>query len=146
MCPRHRAAELCALHCHPCPQHPPPSLAECLWADITLWVGTAPAQPHKQPLPQPSCPTVDSSPWAASLTRGCSCRGIHGLCLLQASSTAAQWAPPWLHMEICSMWCPWAVGGQLAPLWASSCLEHLLPSSCTASGGCRLPNFNHTKF
>ena len=108
--------------------------------------GTAPAQSHRWQLLQPSCPTADFSPGAAALAQGCSCRGIRGLCLLQASSTAAQWAPPWLCMEICSVWCPWAGGGQLAPLWASSCLEHLLPSSCTASGGCRVPNFNHSKF
>ena len=70
----------------------------------------------------------------------------HGPCHLQASSTAALWAPPWLHVEICSVWCPWAAGGQPAPLWASPglqgaaavCLEHhLLPSSCADLGGCR---------
>ena len=31
---------------------------------------------------------------------------LHGLQLLQVSSTAAPWPPPWLHEEICSMWCP----------------------------------------
>lgn len=47
---------------------------------------------------------------------GCSCRGIHGLFLLQPSCTAAQWAPPWLHEELCSVQCLWAAGGHGALL------------------------------
>lgn len=70
------------------------------------------------------------------LTTGCSCRGIHGLCVLQASSTAVPWPSPSLPVEICSMWCLWSAGRQPAPLWvflglqgtSALCLEHLLPS------------------
>jgi len=29
---------------------------------------------------------------------------FHGLCLLQAAFTAVLWAPPWLHVEVCSVW------------------------------------------
>lgn len=70
---------------------------------------------------------------------------LHGLFLFQASSTAALWASPWLHVEICFVWYQCAAGGQSAPLWASLrlqrtaalCLEHLLPSCSTDLGGCR---------
>ena len=67
-------------------------------------------------------------------------RACHG-CSLLRPSTAASWALPWPHKEICSMWCPRAAGGQPAPLGASPglqrasvpCLEHL-PSICTDLG------------
>jgi len=68
--------------------------------------------PPEWQLPQPSCPTMGFSPWAAAPAWGCSCRVIHGLCLIQASSTAGPWAPPWLHMEISSAQWPWAAEGQ----------------------------------
>ena len=35
--------------------------------------------------------------------------------LLQASSTAAPWAPSWLCMEVCPAQCSRAAGGQPAP-------------------------------
>ena len=102
--------------------------------------GAAPAQPHKRQLSQPSCPTAVCSPGLQLYLRG-SCRALHGLCLLQASSTAALWAPPWLHVEICSVWCPWAAGDSLllcGPLlgcrelllcaWSSSCPPSVLTS------------------
>ena len=57
----------------------------------------------------------------------------HGPCHLQASSTAALWAPPWLHVEICSVWCPWVAGGQPALLWASPGLWGMLVASSTLS-------------
>ena len=68
---------------------------------------------------------------------GCCFGDIHGLYLLQASSTAALETPLWLHLEICK--------GQPAPPWASPGLqgaaalrlEHLLPSFCTDLDGCR---------
>jgi len=46
-------------------------------------------------------------------------RALYVLYLLQASSTATLWAPPWLHGEICSSWCLWATGGKPAPPWHS---------------------------
>ena len=69
---------------------------------------------------------------------------LHGLQFLQNTSTVALWPPPWLHMEICSVWCPWAVVGQPAPPGASPelhrasavHLEHPQPSSCTDLGVC----------
>jgi len=75
----------------------------------------------------------------------CSSRSSFSCSLLGATSSAAPWAPPWLHMEICSAWCPWAAGGQPAPPWASPGLpgasalglEHLLPSCCAHFGGCK---------
>lgn len=67
--------------------------------------------------------TPHRSPQVATLAWGCSFRSIHGICLLRASSTAALWAPPWLHEEICSKWCPWAVGARSIPPWASPWLQ-----------------------
>jgi len=57
--------------------------------------------PHGQQFPQTSYPT-----WTAPAG------GVHGLYFLQTLSTAALW----LYLEICSTWCPWAAGGQPAPL------------------------------
>ena len=70
---------------------------------------------------------------------------LHGLCLLQASSAAALWAPSRLHMEICSTWCPGAAGGTaystISLSWSSRnrcfSLEHLLPLFCTDLGAYR---------
>lgn len=78
--------------------------------------------------------------WGPRLLLQC----IHELCLLQASSTVAPWAPPWMNREIRPVWCPWAAGGQPAPPWASSglqggsalSLEHLLTYFCPDIGGC----------
>jgi len=61
--------------------------------------------------------------------------GVSMGCGLQASHTAVAWAPPWLHVEICSVWCLWAAGGWHAPPWDSAglqgtvapCMELLLP-------------------
>lgn len=39
---------------------------------------------------------------------------------LQASSIAAPWDPPQLHVVICSSWCPWASEGQTVSPWAST--------------------------
>lgn len=68
-----------------------------------------------------------------------------GCDLLQVPSTDALLAPPWLHGEICSMWCLWAARGQPASMWVSlglqgasaPLLEHFLPSFCANLGGCR---------
>ena len=50
-------------------------------------------------------PHCGPSPWAAALAQALLLWGLsHGCSRLQATSTAAPWAPPWLHMEICSMW------------------------------------------
>ena len=73
--------------------------------------GTAPALP-----PQAAAPPAP--PWAApyslQLPPGPVPAGaLCGLRLLQAPSTAALWAPAWLHVEICSLWCPWAAGDSL---------------------------------
>ena len=57
-------------------------------------------------------------PWAA--TPGL---GTQGLYLLQASSAAALWAPPWLHRKICSTWCPGAARWWSAPQWACPGLQ-----------------------
>lgn len=82
------------------------------------------------------CPTAGPPHRQQLWPGGCSCESTHGLRLLQAPSFATLQSPPWLHEEICSVWCPWATGAQSAPLWASpglhgaaaQCLEHLLPS------------------
>jgi len=63
-----------------------------------LWLHCSSTASHGWQLPQPSCPSVGSSPWA-----GAPVKVSMGSSLLQASSTAAQWAPPWLHVENC--WC-----------------------------------------
>ena len=84
-----------------------------------------------------------------SFSPSCSCGGIHGLYLLQASSTDVPQVPPWLHMDIYSAQYPWAAGEQPAPPWASaglqgasaSHLEDLLPSSSTDLHGCRVISF-----
>jgi len=62
--------------------------------------------PHGWYVPHCSCSTAGCSTQAAAPAWGCFCRSIHGLCLLPASSTAAPWAPLWLHVEICPMLCP----------------------------------------
>lgn len=84
-------------------------------------------------------------PTGCSSGPGRSCGGTHGLCLLQASSTAAPPAPPWLHGQMCSARCPRAAGGRPAPPWTSSglqkaaavCLELFLSSICADLGACR---------
>lgn len=65
--------------------------------------GTAPALHHRQTLPQPSCHTVSCSPQAAAPTWGCSYRGCPEP--PTDTSSAALWAPSWLHLEICFLWC-----------------------------------------
>ena len=73
--------------------------------------GTAPALP-----PQAAAPPAllcGLLPMGCSSSLGLFLWGLCGLQLLQASSTAALWAPPWLHVEICSLWCPWAAGDSL---------------------------------
>lgn len=74
--------------------------------------------------------SATADPHVASLSVGCN--------LFQATSTAALHTPLWLHMEMCSVWCPWAAAGQPAPSWGSPglqrtfalCLELLQPSFC----------------
>lgn len=105
-------------------------------------------------LPQSSCCTAGFSPQAAAPARGCSSSlrlllwGLSiGCGLLQTTSSAATRAPPWLQVEICPVWYPWAAEGQLAPPWAfpasgsffscsasALCLENLLHSLCTDPG------------
>lgn len=100
--------------------------------------------PHGHPT---GCSTPSTAPtwvhitWAilqvhtipACISTDCSSAGaFHGLCLLWATSAATQCTPPWLHMEISSVWCRWAA----ALPWTSPglCLEHLLPfftDTCT---------------
>jgi len=60
-----------------------------------------------------------SSPSPPALLRA----SLHGLLLLQASSTAAPWAPPWLHGDISSVWCPWAAGRHSTLPWTSPQLQ-----------------------
>lgn len=43
--------------------------------------------------------------------------------LLQSTSTVVPWAPMWLHVEICSTWCPWAAGAEPAPSQAFPMLQ-----------------------
>jgi len=58
-----------------------------------------PQGPH---LPKTSCHTVGSFAEAAALALCLLLQGLSkGFGLFQATSTAALWAPPWLHMEIC---------------------------------------------
>ena len=94
---------------------------------------------HKWQLPQPSCPSAGSSPWLQFQDGAAPEGALHALQSPSASSTAALWAPPWLHVEIYSMWCPQSAGIQPASPLASTGpqgtsalnMEHLLPSSCT---------------
>lgn len=105
--------------------------------------GTAPAQPHRWQLPQPSWPTTGSFPRAAALaqdapvwvTRDCASFSPHGCAV--GSSMATHGA----------VLCAVSVGcsGTACSSWASPglqgtaalYLEHFLPSSCTDPGGCR---------
>lgn len=61
-----------------------------------------------------------------------------GLCPLQASSAAAQWALPWLCMEICSIWGSWLQGDILllcGPLCAWS-TSYPLPALLLGAAEC----------
>ena len=98
--------------------------------------------------PQTSCSCVVSSPRAAALAWGLLLQGLSmGRSLLQATSTCSTGSSSTgCSVEICSMWDPWAAGGQPAPPGASPQatgelqlwhLEHLLPSFCTELGVCR---------
>ena len=89
-----------------------------------------PVAPNRQWLPQPSCPTAGCSPWAAALAQGAPA-GFYQVCILHASSTAALWAPPLLHREICSMQCTWAAGGTAC---SSMGLSWAVGSCCSAPG------------
>ena len=62
--------------------------------------GTALHGPHGWQLPQPSCPIVTPL-HVLQLWPGLLLQGYPQACLLQASATAALWAPPWPHGEIC---------------------------------------------
>lgn len=66
--------------------------------------GTA---PHGSP--SPSAPLRDA-PHRLQLRPGAATVGVSMGCGLQVSSTAAPQAPPWLHVDICSVGCPWAAG------------------------------------
>lgn len=47
-----------------------------------------------------SSPSLPAPPQAAAVAQAAPTGSLHGLFLLQASSIAALWAPPWLHLEI----------------------------------------------
>ena len=78
---------------------------------------------QRQQLHQPS-PTAESFSWTAAPAWDWFCRGIHGLCPSQTTSTAALWAPPWMScgdllpvvhegnrgIACTSMGLPWAAG------------------------------------
>ena len=81
--------------------------AAALWA--LLQHGSIPWAPFSRNC-STHIPTGGSSPRPAG--------ALHGRILLQATATAAAWAPPWLRMEICFMWCPMGCRKQLAPSWA----------------------------
>lgn len=76
---------------------------------------------------------------------------LHGLCLLQSSSTAVSWDPPWLHMEIYTELFqenhnPWAKENTLLNVQYCQC-NHTGPSdlcleSCGA--GSLLASFSDT--
>ena len=105
---------------------------------------TAPVWVHTTGLILPRQSTSEQVPMGCSSGPGPAPVGLRGLHLLQPTSTAAPQVPPWQQREICSVWCPWAVEGQPAPLWASPglqgaaalCPDHLLPS-CADLGGCK---------
>uniref|UniRef100_A0A8C3GKR9 Transient receptor potential cation channel subfamily M member 6 n=1 Tax=Cairina moschata TaxID=8855 RepID=A0A8C3GKR9_CAIMO len=86
--------------------------------------------------PQTPCSCVGSSPRAAALARGLLLRGLSmGRSLLQATSTCCTGGSSTrCSMEICSMWDPWAAGGQPAPPGASpqAAGELLLPAWVTS--------------
>jgi len=111
-------------------------------------------------LPQVETPPPALLPHQRSLSAGCSTIpwaaltwALHRLYLLQVSSTSVPWSSPWLHLEICSMWCPWDAVGQSAPPWASHGLQgtsalhlgYLLPS-CTNLCVCRAASFTFSHF
>ena len=71
--------------------------------------------------PRPPCSCVGSSPQAAAPARGLLLWGLSmGRSLLQATSTCSTGgSSTGCSVEICSMWDPWAAGGQRAPPGAS---------------------------
>ena len=71
--------------------------------------------------PQTPCSCVGSSPRAAAPARGLLLRGLSmGRSLLQATSTCSTGgSSTGCSVEICSVWDPWAAGGQPAPPGAS---------------------------
>ena len=82
-------------------------------------------EPLQYRSPQVAAPSAFLPHWkllfvATALAWGCSCVGFPWAV---ASSTAVLWAPPWLHVAICSVWCPWAAGGQPAPTCSSPELQ-----------------------
>lgn len=50
------------------------------------------------------------APHRLQLRPGAATVGVSTGCGLQVSSTAAPQAPPWLHVDVCSVGCPWAAG------------------------------------
>ena len=81
-------------------------------------------------------------PQTAALSKGCSCgEALHGLYLLQATSTVALWAPVVVWVDLLCV-IPVAAGGWPALLWASPglqgaaavCLELLLHSPWCLQG------------
>lgn len=80
---------------------------------------------------------------------------LHGLWPPSVASTTSLWAPLWVYMGVCTLWCVWALRGQAAPPWTSTGLlgtsvwqmKHILPSFCSDLGSCRLfLPFSHSSF
>lgn len=90
--------------------------------------GTAPAQvPMDRSSPSSAAPLSGCFPWAAALAQGCSGGALCGLYLHQITSSAASWAPPWLHVEVCSAWCRKTVCSSMGlSRAAGSCCSALL--------------------
>jgi len=81
------------------------------------------------------------SPWSAAppdcifsiVSKGSIQGSLWAMASFRQHPPPAMRAPPWLHMEICSAWCPWAAGQHPTPLY----VEHALWDAwnfCSASG------------
>lgn len=69
---------------------------------------------------------ISPQPGLQFWSRGCSWMGCS---LLQAISTAAQWAPSWLQVEMCSVWCPRAAGDSPVDLFCGLFPKSALPET-----------------
>lgn len=96
-------------------------------------------------------------PHRGLLSTGCSSSlgALHWLWPSSATSATSPCAHLWVHVQICSLWCIWAAGGQASPPWAfpgllgtfALQLKHILPSFCADLGSCRLfLPFSHYSF